>query len=73
MNAEAKHKIETANSAQKSLLKYYYTRLPERRVNFESTCCVGFLSLQRGIQAANGHETGLGILSSPPPCLDSPA
>lgn len=58
MNAEAKHKIETANSTQESLLKYYYSRLPERRVNFASTCCGEFLSLQRAIQVANGHETG---------------
>lgn len=72
MNAEAKHKTETANSTQKSLLKYYYTRLPGRRVNFGSTFCVGFLSLQIEIQAANEHETGLGIFSPPPPCLCSP-
>lgn len=63
MNAESKHKIKTANSAPESLLKYYYTRPPERRVTFESTCCVGFLSLKSKIQAANGHEIGLGISS----------
>lgn len=49
MDAEAKHKIETANSAWKSLLKYYYIKLPERRVNSESTCSVGSLSLQSEI------------------------
>lgn len=73
MNAEAKHKTETANSTQKSLLKYYYTRPPERRVNFGSTFCVRFLSLQMKIQAANEYETELGIFSPPPPCLCSPA
>lgn len=49
MDAEARHKIETANSAWKSLLKYYYMKLPERRVNSENTCSVGFLSLQSEI------------------------
>lgn len=49
VDAEAKHKIETANSAWKSLLKYYYIKLPERRVNSESTCSVGSLSLQSEI------------------------
>lgn len=63
MNAEAKHKIETANSTQESLLKCYYSRLPERRARFESTCCGEVLSLQRAIQTANGHETELGIFS----------
>lgn len=29
MNAETKHKIETAISAQKSLLRYYDTRPPK--------------------------------------------
>lgn len=49
VDAEAKHKIEIANSAWKSLLKYCYIKFPERRVNSENTCSVGFLSLQSEI------------------------
>lgn len=42
MNAEAKHKIETANSAQKSLLKYYYTRPPDRELILKVPAVWGF-------------------------------
>lgn len=55
-------KLKQLIQSQKAYLSTVTLDLLER-VNFESTCCEGVLSLQSKTQTANGHEIGLGISS----------